>query len=50
MASSEYFLGRRSAAFAYAVEDVAYGTENTATTFAWPGYNSLLVMSKSLLI
>ena len=37
MATTEYFLGRRSV-FNYAVEDVAYGTKNTATTFAWPGF------------
>jgi len=37
MASTEYFLGRRSA-FLYAVEDVAYGTLNDAVTYAWPGY------------
>lgn len=36
MASTEYFLGRRSV-FNYAVEDSAYGTANTATTWAWPG-------------
>jgi len=36
MAGTEYFLGRRSV-FNYAVEDVSYGTKNTATTWAWPG-------------
>jgi hypothetical protein len=36
MVSTEYFLGRRSV-FNYAVENVAYGTKNTATTYAWPG-------------
>jgi hypothetical protein len=35
--SNEFFLGKRSAAFAYAVEP-SYGTENAATTWAWPGY------------
>lgn len=45
MGSSEFFLGRRSAGFAYAIEDVAYGTENTATTFAWPGYVEQFIAS-----
>lgn len=33
---TEYFLGRRTQ-FNYAIEDVAYGTPNTADTFAWLG-------------
>jgi len=37
MASTEYFIGRRSV-FSYAVEDSSYGTANTATTHAWPGF------------
>lgn len=32
----EYFLGRRTQ-FSYAIEDVIYGTPNTATTWAWLG-------------
>lgn len=33
---TEYFLGRRTQ-FNYAIEGVAYGTPNTAATFAWLG-------------
>ena len=33
---TEFFLGRRTQ-FNYAIEDVAYGTPNTATTWAWLG-------------
>lgn len=32
----EFFTGRRTQ-FNYAIEDVAYGTPNTATTWAWMG-------------
>jgi len=33
---TEYFLGRRTQ-FNYAIENVAYGTPNTASTWAWLG-------------
>jgi hypothetical protein len=37
MAGTEFYTGRRSKGFCYAVEP-SYGTVNTATTWAWPGY------------
>ena len=44
--ATEHFLGRRTT-FNYAVEDVEYGTKNTASNYSWPGYTQKLTLQEA---
>lgn len=44
---TEFFLGRRSKGFCYAVEP-SYGVANTANTWAWPGFVEEFTPSDSM--